>query len=300
MILLTGANGFIGSYLLKKLINVYGKEHVLALTSTPIEGVNYLLHNDYSFDNDYFLKAGYESINTIVHAGAFTPKSSLEKNDKVRSTSNVINTQKLLSADLPSITNIIYLSTLDVYEYTEVINEDSSVAPSSLYAQSKWDCEKLITEWAIKQECTHQILRIGHVYGPGEECYRKVITETMKRVLDNKPVELYGKGNEIRTFIYIDDVIDSIIKIMRIDHFIGPVNIVGDEKITIQDLIAKIIEISGIRVEVKRIDTSFESKDYLFDNKKLRSINATPFVRMNEGLTNEWLHMKQQYEAGIL
>ncbi len=59
MILLTGASGFIGRHLISALIHEYGKDNILALTSAPVNDANYILHNDYNFDVDYFVKSGY-------------------------------------------------------------------------------------------------------------------------------------------------------------------------------------------------------------------------------------------------
>lgn len=300
MILLTGANGFIGRPLLSKLIEVYGKENILAFTSKPTDIGNYLLHNNYSFDDNYFLDSGFKNISTIIHAGAYTPKTSLEKNDKIRSDSNVINTRNLLSANLPNLKKVLFLSTLDIYASTDIIDEHSKIEPNSLYAKSKWECENIIELWAHKNQRIHQILRIGHVYGPGEEKYKKVIPETMKNLLGDKPIKLYGEGNEIRTFIYIDDVIRSILSILNYDYYIEPVNVVGNERVKIKDLIATIIEASGKKAIIERVEVDFESKDFLFNNQKLKSVNNTPFVKMKEGLGNEWHYMKHRYEKGIL
>ena len=64
--------------------------------------------------------------------------------------------------------------------------------------------------------CDHKVenmnLRIGHVYGPGEEEYKKVIPITIKKILDNKPLQLWGDGSDLRSFIFIDDVVNSIVK----------------------------------------------------------------------------------------
>ncbi|MFY0604275.1 MAG: NAD(P)-dependent oxidoreductase [Flavobacteriaceae bacterium] len=300
MILVTGANGFIGKHLFNRLIKIYGNENVVAFTSEPTEVGNYLLHSNYSFDNNYFLENGFKNIHTIIHAGAFTPKTSSEKDDKVKSETNVTNTAKLLAANLPNLKKILFLSTLDIYNTDDIISENSEVQPNSLYAQSKWDCENMIALWAKKREKLYQIARIGHVYGPGEERYKKVIPETMKNLLSDKPIKLYGEGNEIRTFIYIHDVIKSILHLLDFNYFVGPVNFVGNEGIKIKDLINTIIEISGNKAVLEKVDVNFDSKDFLFDNQKLKSIISTPFTNLKDGLSKEWNYMKSKYDAGIL
>ena len=109
MILLTGASGFIGTHLLTALINKYGTNNIVALTSKPIDNVHSIIHNNYSFNADIFIKNNFEYIETIVHAGAFIPKNSIESNWIEKCNSNIVNTQKLLSSELPNLKNIIFL-----------------------------------------------------------------------------------------------------------------------------------------------------------------------------------------------
>ena len=109
MILLTGASGFIGTHLLNSLLEKYGKENVVVLTSKPMPLCKYILHHDYQFDEDYIAKSGFEGIETVIHAGAYTPKSSLEANHINECNSNVTSTAKLLTSNLPKIKNFIIL-----------------------------------------------------------------------------------------------------------------------------------------------------------------------------------------------
>jgi nucleoside-diphosphate-sugar epimerase len=152
MILITGASGFIGSHLLSSIIELYGQEKILALTSKPTSKCKYLLHNDYSFDDDYFVNSGFENIEIIIHAGAFIPKSSSDGNNISECNSNVSSTAKLLTSNLPNIKNFVFFSTVDVYGYNSLISEETNLSPSSLYGHSKVYCEQMITAWAAKKK----------------------------------------------------------------------------------------------------------------------------------------------------
>ena len=254
MILVTGATGFIGTHLLAGLISIFGKDQIIVLSSKPIIDCHYILHNNYNFENDVFTKNGYEQIDTIIHAGAFTPKSTAEANDILGSNSNIINTAKLIGANFPFLRRIIYLSAIDVYAISDmVITEESETSPTSLYGYSKLFCEKMITEWAIQNNIIYQILRIGHIYGPGEQQYKKLIPLVMQQLIKGEAIRIYGTGEEIRTFLFITDVVDNIINSLSLNDPIGPVNIVGDDPITINDLVFKIVQISGTKVSINRI-----------------------------------------------
>jgi len=130
----------------------------------------------------------------VFHIGAFTPKSGAEGNDHEKSTSNIYFTQSLLNALHNQCKKIIFLSTLDVYSSKEeIITEESIISPISLYAHSKYYCEKLIEAWANLHSCAYQILRIGHIYGPGEESYKKIIPVTIKNVLKGQSPKFMAK-----------------------------------------------------------------------------------------------------------
>lgn len=300
MILLTGTSGFIGQHLLKTLIRVNGSSEVLALTSEPINQCPFILHDNYHFNNDVFIKSGLGPIDTIIHAGAFTPKNSSQANDWKLSNSNITSTAALLSALFPKLRKIIYLSTLDVYEVSEIITEDSNLSPASLYAYSKLYCERMVEAWGFSNGTNVQILRIGHVYGPGEEAYQKIIPATLKKILNSQPVEIWGSGDEFRTFIYIDDVIHAIINAIMLDDYFGIINVVGEQKIRIKDLINKIIQISGQKVVINTIQSDAAKKDYIFNNDKMKKLLWPSEIPLEQGLKNEWLYMQSVNHADTL
>ena len=293
MILLTGASGFIGKHLLKKLVSVFGKDSILAFTSEPIEEAPYLLHNDYNFETDYFIKSGFGmQIDTIIHAGAFTPKSSKGANDVVKCTSNITTADKLLQAILPNLKKIIYLSTIDVYGPAEIISESSQLEPTSLYGESKLYVEKMIKVWAIANEKLHQILRVGHVYGPGEESYQKIIPVTIQKILQEQPLQIWGTGKEIRSFIYIKDVVNAIINASKLDMDAGVINLVSSQKVTIAELVNKLVALSGKIIVPEVIPSVMRGKDFIFDNSRMRALLILNETVLDEGLLEEWTYLK--------
>lgn len=294
MILLTGASGFIGKHLHNALIKKYGADNILALTSEPIPGANYVLHNNYQFEPEYFAENNYaEAIEVIIHAGAYTPKNASQANDYLKCNQNIYNTEKLLSADLPKLQKIIYLSTLDIYGKTDVVSESSPLEPVSLYGYSKLYGEKMIAAWGNEKHKKFQVLRIGHVYGPGEENYQKIIPVTMKNLINNQPIQIWGNGKEIRSFIYIKDVVEAIVNAINLDEEIGPVNLVSNNSISILELVTELIRISGNKVAVEHIAGGGTGRDLVFDNSKLRKYLLQSETSLEKGLTEEWHYMNR-------
>lgn len=295
MILLTGATGFIGGHLMDALIDAYGSDNIVALTSKPITKCQFLIHNGYGFEDDFFIKSGFENIDTVIHAGAFTPKYGAESNVINNCNSNIFNTTRLITSLLPNINKLIFLSTLDVYGYDNPITEESLIEPFSLYGHSKLYCEKLISAWATQKGLNHQILRIGHVYGPGEEKYQKIIPLIMRRLISGEPIQAYGDGNEIRSFIFIKDVVNAILDSLKLDNSVGIINIVGQEQIKIRELIDKLITISKKEPIIEKVHTSAKPRDLVFDNSKMRKLLLRPEISLEEGLQQEWIYMNRQF-----
>lgn len=295
MILVTGTSGFIGKHLLSHLVEEYGSQNIVALTSVPTSACHYLLHNNYQFEDDYFLRSGYENIETIIHVGAFTPKTSAFANDGPNCTSNITNTQKLLSSTLPLLKKFIFISTLDVYGQQEIISEDTLTEPVSLYGHSKLYCEKLLTAWAEANDKIYQILRVGHVYGPGEELYQKIIPVTMKKLIQDQPLQIWGTGKEIRSFIYIKDIVYAIIQSIELNENVGVINLVSGHKISIKELVAQLVTISDKCPVIERVQEHHKGRDLIFDNAKMKQYLLASETSLHKGLLEEWNYMIQLF-----
>ncbi|RQO39112.1 NAD(P)-dependent oxidoreductase [Chryseobacterium sp. KBW03] len=292
MLLLTGASGFIGKHLLSLLIEKYGKDNIVCLTSQPITECRYLLHNNYQFESDFFIKNGFQDIETIIHAGAFTPKKGSEANNIQLSNSNIFNTDQLLKATLPHLKKFIYLSTLDVYDNDNIISESTLEKPASLYGHSKLYSEKMVESWGKEYNKSVQILRIGHVYGPGEEAYLKIIPATIHNILAEKPVQIWGTGEELRSFIYIKDIVTAIVNAIQLKD-VGVINLVGSRSISINDLVNTIKQISNEDVTIEKIPAEKKGRDFVFDSSKMNTFLLSKETFLEEGLKEEFEYMKK-------
>ncbi|MES2654544.1 MAG: NAD(P)-dependent oxidoreductase [Bacteroidota bacterium] len=293
MILITGSSGFIGKRLHKTLINKLGANNVLALTSKPIENGNFLLHNNYNFSSDFFIENGYDNIDVIIHAGAYTPKQGSEANNIERSNSNINNTYKLIYSNLPNLKKIIFLSTLDVYGEDNIITEQTHESPVSLYGFSKLYCEKMLEAWGKQYDKKVQILRVGHVYGPGEEEYQKIIPTTISKIINDLPLQMWGSGEDLRAFIYIDDIVKSIINSIYLEQEVGAINLVSNQKISILDLMSKIITLMGSDKKIEHINLNNKVRNLVFDNAKMKQYLLENEVQLDTGLLQEIKYMEE-------
>jgi len=291
MILITGASGFIGKHLLKAVSDKFGPENIILLTALPIFGFKSIEHKNYKFGKEVWLNNGVDYIHTVIHAGAFTPKNSTEGNDRSLCSSNVSNTSSLLNILPDSVKQLIFLSSLDVYSRNnEVIDESSLVSPENLYGQSKLNCEKLLYSWAKQENKTLQILRIGHIYGPGEHSYQKLIPVTIRTVLQNKNPVIYSNGNEKRSYLHISDCVRAICSSINLEKYQGPINVVSSKPYSIKEIVNIIIEISKKSIKPEILNKEISVFDMVFDNKKMLKYLTQEQVDIRDGL-------KEEYEA---
>lgn len=293
-ILITGVNGFIGLKVLAALKKIYTNDEIIALSSTPVENTRTILHNNYKFDKNIFLNNKCEDIDILIHVGAFIPKSGKSANLIEENTTNIYNTQKLLLA-LNNLKKIIFISTVDIYKEDDIITESTLENPISLYGWSKLYCEKMVQIYAKENDIVYQILRLGHVFGPGEEKYQKILPLTIKKVINNEDIEIWGDGKAIRTFIYIEDVVQAIVNALNLSES-KIINIVGEEQVTIADLIKKIIGISQKNINIKYIPSNTPNRNLIFDNSKLKKYLIPNLTSLQDGLIKEYQYMEKLYE----
>lgn len=293
MILVTGASGFVGGRVVSRLTTARGFENVAAYTSRPLRNVRSVVHGGYSHESVQFADLGLPSIRTLVHAGAWIPRSASEANDSVCAEANIRTTQRLLDGQLPDLERLILVSTVDVYGSSDLISELTPVAPQTRYGESKLACEHLASQWCEARGVELIVLRLGHVYGPGEEHFRKVIPGTMARIIAGEQVELVGAGTEERAFLYVDDAAHAIEASLDLRAGLdGPVNVASSQRTTIGALLDLIIETSGEDVSVRRSGGTAPGRSVVFDATRCRDLLLPTELPLREGIRIEWNHMR--------
>lgn len=291
-ILMTGAGGFVGAHLLRQLIVNYGSDNVVVLSGREVPGAQCVTVPDYDFSK--LDKGLFNDVDVLVHAGAFTPKRTQEANDIHLCGLNISATQGLLGFEFAGLKKVLFASTLDVYGVADLISESTPIDPATLYGASKLYGEKMVSAFAIERRINHAILRLGHIYGPGEEAYQKMLPLTISNVVSGRPVQLYGTGEELRSFIYIDDVVTSIVNAVTTELASPIVNVVGGNPITIKALIEMVMSISGQTVDIVSQPVTIKGQDFVFDNSLLKSTLLPSEFDFSQGLAVEIKYMKRK------
>jgi UDP-glucose 4-epimerase len=295
VILVTGANGFIGTHLVERLSTV-AEVKLLLLSRQDRQSTQanlvWIKGELGQLTPGYWRAMGISHIDYVFHLGAFTPKISSEANriDRVVD-DNILGTRALLQSLPGRPEKLVFSSTLDVYEHLnngEVLTESSKVCPSTLYGASKLFCESLVSAWATESGCDRAILRYGHIYGPGEEQYGKLIPVVVRNLLANQAPVVYGDGSALRDYLYVGDAVEATIRAALAEGNIEPINVVRGESITLKEIVQLLIRLVGNDLCINFLSDKPNGNSLQFDNAlMLKSLGHWSMTSLAEGLAAE-------------
>lgn len=293
-ILLTGAGGFIGKHLLNELKFRFKEPEFQIIVSSSKNILDHINVGDIkNLSRKKFFDFNIQHVHIVIHAGSYTPKSGMEANNISKCLENITTTDILINS-LPSLPEkFIYLSTLDVYQNNgSVINENTAVSPTTFYGWSKLFSEKLLEFWASSNNVTLQVLRLGHIYGSGEEKYQKIIPLTIRRLLLKEQPLITTSGSELRSFLHVSDCVRAICKSVELDEYVGPVNIVSTHAYSVLEIVKLIMSLMGSKDEPKVLNQIVNTRDFIFDNSKMVNFLTDERIPISEGLKEEISNFK--------
>ncbi|MBQ8848586.1 MAG: SDR family oxidoreductase [Candidatus Gastranaerophilales bacterium] len=295
-ILITGGAGFIGSNLCNKLVSdnfVYCLDN---LYTSSIENISNLLnHPNFEFiQHDITEKIDLE-VDEIYNLAC--PASPIHYQNESLNTlkSCVIGIYNILELAKKSNAKILQASTSEIYGDPLIHPQNESywgnvnpLGDRSCYDEGKRCAETFMYEYYKNFNLKIRIARIFNTYGRNmQQNDGRVISNFIVQALKNEDITIYGTGNQTRSFCYIDDLTDGLIKLMNNpDDFIGPINLGNDSEYSILD-IAKII-LDKINTKSKIV-----FKELPNDDPKMRKpditkakliLNWEPKIDLNNGL----------------
>jgi len=180
--------------------------------------------------------------------------------------------------------------------------EDSAypAAPDSEYGWEKLFSERLYLAYARNHGMTCRIARYHNIFGPegawtgGKEKAPAAMCRKVAAAPDNGEIEIWGDGEQTRSFLYVDECVEGTLRLMRSD-FCGPVNIGSEEMVTINALATMVAEIAGKRIRRRHIPGPLGVRGRNSDNRLIRSkINWAPERPLRAGLERTYAWVERQ------
>ena len=314
--LVLGAGGFIGGHLVKRLKaegfwvrGVDLKHHEFAKLPADdfVIGDLRLLDVcekvlDLPFDHVYQLAADMGGAGYI-----FTG----ENDANVMHNSAMINLNIADLAAKRGVKKVFYSSSACMYpEYNQrdpnnpKCSEESAypAAPDSEYGWEKLFSERLYLAYKRNYNLEVRVARFHNIFGPegtwagGKEKAPAAVCRKVAETPDGGEIEIWGNGEQTRSFLYIDECIDGVRRLMD-SEFAGPVNIGSEEMIAINDLARMVIRISGKKIGIKNVPGPIGVKGRNSDNQLIRqSLNWAPSQPLEEGMRILYSWVKTQVD----
>jgi UDP-glucuronate decarboxylase len=258
--LVTGGAGFLGSHLCERLLrdghevicldNFYsGKRGNIAhlLDNRRFELIRHDIVEPILLEVDRIFNLACPA--SPVHY-QYNPVKTIKTS--VMGTINMLGLAKRVRA------RILLTSTSEVYGDPEQHPQTESywghvnpIGVRSCYDEGKRVAESLMMDYHRQNNVDIRIVRIFNTYGPRMAANDgRVVSNFVVAALKNQDLEIYGDGNQTRSFAYMDDIIDAIVRMMNQDGFIGPVNIGNPDEFTIAELARLTIELCASKSKV--------------------------------------------------
>ncbi len=252
-ILIAGGAGFIGSNLCKRLLSENHKIICLDnLNTGKLENIEPFMTNpNFKFINHdiinsvtlLMLNYGIDKIDEIYNLAcpASPPKYQFDPIFTLKT--NFMGTMSLLDLAVQKKSKILLASTSEIYGEPEISPQPetyrgnvNTLGIRSCYDEGKRIAETLMMDYHRQYKVNTRIVRIFNTYGPNmDKNDGRVVTNLITQMLNNQDITVYGDGTQTRSFCYIDDLIEGIIRLMNSDYHL-PVNIGNTNEITINEL----------------------------------------------------------------
>ena len=295
-ILVTGGAGFIGSHLCERLLE--RGDEVLCVDNfftSSRQNIRRLRDNpSFEFMRHDITWPLYVEVDQIYNLACpaspvhyqFDPVQTTKTN--VHGAINMLGLAKRLKC------RILQASTSEVYgDPTQHPQKESywgnvnPIGPRACYDEGKRCAETLFFDYHRQHDLPIRVIRIFNTYGPRMHPNDgRVVSNFIVSALAGKPISIYGTGNQTRSFCYVDDLVDGMIRMMDQDEFVGPVNLGNPDEFTILELATMVKELAGSGSEITyhplpQDDPVRRKPDISLAIEKL---GWTPTVKLREGL----------------
>jgi nucleoside-diphosphate-sugar epimerase/aryl-alcohol dehydrogenase-like predicted oxidoreductase len=294
-VLVTGGSGFIGSYLIKKLLlNNYKVNCFDLKNNISFKSNNFKFFKGNILDKKALNNASM-NCDIIIHLAASLGVKNTDDNLAQCLDLNILGTKNALeTAKENKIKYFLYFSSSEIYgdQKSFPIYESFASQNRSVYAISKIAAENYVKGYFQKYNIKYNIIRFFNVYGPGQK-ENFVISKYIDLASRNKTLNVYGNGNQIRSFCHVDDATNGVLEVIENGKSNTIYNVGNDkEPITMLKLSKLVASIFKRKIKIQKIP--YSKSDRKADREIIKRIpsikrvsedtNYTPNINLLDGL----------------
>lgn len=309
--LITGGAGFIGSYLVRALLNnkdlritvidnfdPFYSRRIKLLNTEGFEKHHQILMLDRNLDDLSSLelqKILPQKVDVVIHLAAKAGVRPSINNPLAYQRTNILGTQMLLNfAKESGVKQFVFASSSSVYGVNKNLpwNEEEQLHPISPYAMTKLAGEMAGHVFSRLYGIRFIALRFFTVYGPSQRP-DLAIHKFVKSILLGQPITMYGNGSTSRDYTYIDDIVQGVLSAVKYNQSVFEIiNLGNSYAVTLQQLVSAIEEVVGKKAMIDHQPEQAGDVPQTFADitKAKRLLNYQPETELKEGLKNfyEW------------
>lgn len=312
-ILITGGAGFIGSHLIEYLLKNTNHDIICIdyLYSGRLENINDFLSsyksrftflygniNNFDFKDNFIVNQIY-NVDQIYHLACPASPPFYQKDPLFTLKTNTNGTYNILEFAKECNCPILFTSTSEIYgDPTESPQSESyrgnvnTLGPRSCYDEGKRISETIFTEYKNLFNVDIRICRIFNTYGPNlNPVDGRVVSNFIRQSLNNEDITIYGDGSQTRSFCYVDDLVQGLIKLMNQPNqneiYHSPINLGNPHEITIKQLVDIIIKLTNSKSKLVYCDLPKDDPMRRCPDISLAKsiLNWEPKISLEEGLS---------------
>jgi UDP-glucuronate decarboxylase len=304
-VLVTGGAGFLGSHLCERLVEE-GAE-VLCLDNFftgSKRNIRHLLdRKNFELIRHDLVEPIFLEVDQIYNLACPASPVHYQYNPVKTVKTNVMGTINMLGLAKRVGARMLQASTSEVYGNPQEHPQKEAywghvnpIGPRSCYDEGKRVAETLMMDYYRQNQVDVKIVRIFNTYGPRMAISDgRVVSNFIVQALKNDPITVYGDGSQTRSFCYVSDMIDGLVKLMNCEGFMGPVNVGNPGEFSIAQLAELVLKIVGSKSEIDyrplpQDDPIQRCPDISLAKEKL---DWEPFVPLEQGLEQTIEYFKE-------